>query len=214
MLQRLCDFSFSFIITVVIELIYLFPYNYIKGWYTLDKKVQEIFGKYHKSFKKKTYSEENNEYDVLMNVFNISPELKRENRQYWGRELGMLWQLIVTEICSHNCDNFQPALRINNDEPVDLRIGNDAIDTKYRIGSGDSGTLKKFKQYGQMLRDLGYNPILLILRTDNLPNAISACHKGGWTVLTGQAAFNYLYQKTGIDVEEYLEKYSNKYPIY
>lgn len=26
--------------------------------------------------------------DVLMDVFGIVPTLKRENRQYWGRELG------------------------------------------------------------------------------------------------------------------------------
>ncbi len=179
----------------------------------MDKKIEQILSKYHSSFVSKTYSEENNDYDILMEIFNISPELKRENRQYWGRELGMLWQLLVTEICSHNCKDFQPALRVGDDEPVDLRLGTDAIDTKYRIGSGDSGTLKKFKQYGKQLKEMGYNPIFLILRTDNLNAAITACLAGGWTVLTGDDALEYLQKKTGVDIKEYIKSYAGKYPI-
>ncbi|MGK7883007.1 MAG: hypothetical protein AB4057_00065 [Crocosphaera sp.] len=53
-----------------------------------------------------------------------------------------------------------------------------AIDTKYRIGSGDSGLHKKYKAYGKMLRQEGYEPILLILRKDNFPAAIKACEVG------------------------------------
>ena len=179
----------------------------------MDKKVEKLLSKYHSSFISKTHSQENNDSDILMEIFNISPELKRENRQYWGRELGMLWQLLVTEICSHNCKDFQPALRIGDDEPVDLRLGTDAIDTKYRIGSGDSGTLKKFKQYGKQLKEMGYNPIFLILRTDNLHAAITACLSGGWTVLTGDDALEYLQKKTGVNVKEYIKSYAGKYPI-
>ena len=66
---------------------------------------------YQKSFTNKVYSEENNEIDLLMKVFKISPELKRENRQYWGRELGMCWQLLITEICKHYRKDFQNALK-------------------------------------------------------------------------------------------------------
>ena len=135
---------------------------------------------YQKSFTNKVYSEENNEIDLLMKVFKISPELKRENRQYWGRELGMCWQLLITEICKHYRKDFQNALRIGADEPCDLIVGNYAIDTKYRIGSGDSGTLKKFKKYGPKLREMGFIPVFLILRTDNLPAAMTACEVGQW----------------------------------
>ena len=70
-----------------------------------DKKQQKnegyiipILEKYYLSFKEKTYSEENNDTDVLMDIYGITPAQKRENRQYWGRELGMMWQRIVTEI--------------------------------------------------------------------------------------------------------------------
>ena len=179
----------------------------------MDKKVTNLLAKYQHSFQAKIHNTENNDYDILMDIFGITPDLKRENRQYWGRELGMLWQLLVTEICAEHCSDFGPALKIGKDEPVDLRIGKDAIDTKYRIGSGDSGTLKKFKQYGKELTELGYNPVFLILRTDNLPAAITACLAGGWTVLTGDAAFEYLETKTGLDVKKYLSNYKEKFLI-
>lgn len=179
-----------------------------------DKKIiNPILEKYYTSFKEKTYSDENNDSDVLMDIYGITPEQKRENRQYWGRELGMMWQLIVTELCQQYCENFKPALKIGGDEPCDLIIGYDAIDTKYRIGSGDSGTLKKFKQYGQLLREYGYRPVLLILREDNLSAAITACIHGGWTVLTGEAAFDYLDAQTGIDVFKLLHEYEGCYTL-
>lgn len=90
-----------------------------------------------------------------MDVFGISPELKRENRQYWGRELGMCWQRLVIEVCKHTRKDYAPSIRVGADEPCDLVVGKLAIDTKYRIGSGDSGTLKKFKAYAALLRGKG-----------------------------------------------------------
>ena len=93
-------------------------------------------------------------------------------------------------------------------------VGDDAIDTKYRVGSGDSGTLKKFKQYGKLLSDEGYRPVLLFLREDNLEAAITACRHGGWTVLMGADAFDYLYQKTGVDVYKLLKEQKGKKRLY
>ncbi len=175
--------------------------------------IAPILDKYYASFKAKTYSAENNESDVLMDIYGITPEQKRENRQYWGRELGMMWQLIVTELCKHHCTDFEPALRVGADEPCDLRLGTDAIDTKYRIGSGDSGTLKKFKHYGELLHDKGYTPILLILRDDNLPAAITACNNGGWRLLIAEDAFTYLSNKTGIDIKKLLQDRKGQYRL-
>lgn len=176
--------------------------------------IEPIIARYYKSFVGKNYSDENNDHDVLMDIFGISPELKRENRQYWGRELGMAWQHIVTELCKkYCCSDFKPALRFGVDEPCDLILGKDAIDTKYRIGSGDSGTLKKFKQYGQLLIKNGYKPVFLILREDNLPAAITACYSGGWTVHIGDAAFNYLLKKTKVDVKALLTSFGDKYIV-
>ena len=180
---------------------------------TEQRLIAPILSKYFKSFKDKTYSSENNDRDILMDVFDITPSQKRENRQYWGRELGMMWQLIVTEIAKKHCADFGPALKYGDDEPCDLTIGEDAIDTKYRIGSGDSGTLKKFKQYGRLLRENGYRPVFLIIRRDNLPTAITACYKGGWEILIGDKAFAYLFEKTGVDIAALLRSFEKQFSI-
>ena len=168
---------------------------------------------YQKSFTNKVYSEENNEIDLLMKVFKISPELKRENRQYWGRELGMCWQLLITEICKYYRKDFQNALRIGADEPCDLIVGNFAIDTKYRIGSGDSGTLKKFKSYGPKLREMGFIPVFLILRTDNLPAAMTACEVGQWEIYKGDDTFKFIKNLTSFCLKSFLEQNISNFSI-
>jgi hypothetical protein len=162
---------------------------------------------------RKIYTKENNEHDLLMDVFGISPELKRENRQYWGRELGMCWQLLIVELCRQTRNDFGGAIRIGSDEPCDLTIGNIAIDTKYRIGSGDSGTLKKFKANGLLLRSRGYAPILLVLRTDNLQTAIGACKAGGWEVITGEEAFSFIRDLTKFDIRTFLVQKAGEFAV-
>jgi len=179
----------------------------------LQIELHKILSQYRESFSEKTYSDENNDSDVLMNLFGITPELKRENRQYWGRELGMCWQLLINKLCEINCKDYKPALKIDADEPTDLFIGNDAIDTKYRIGSGDSGTLKKFKKYGAFLKSKGFRPVLLILRKDNLSAAITACKVGGWEIYTGEESFKYIKQKAGFDLEKYLNELNGQIKI-
>ena len=148
-----------------------------------------------------------------MDVFGLVPAVKRENRQYWGRELGMCWQLIVTELFREAGKTFLPGYREGADELCDLITENDAIDTKYRIGSGDSGTLKKFKQYGIRLTELGKRPILLIVRDDNLPAAIGACRTGGWTILTGAETFSYITKKTGVDLQTWLLSLGSEFHV-
>ena len=91
--------------------------------------------------------------------------------------------------------------------------GTDAIDTKYRIGSGDSGTLKKFKQYGKKLRDVGYRPIFLIVRVDNLPAAMTACKVGQWDVKVGDETFRYIEEQTGVDLQAWLISLRDEYRI-
>ena len=129
----------------------------------LERLLNGVLTQYKASFSGKVYEDENNVPDLLMNIFGITPETKRENRQYWGHELGMCWQRLVFEIFRQTRVDFAPPLRIGADEPCDLIAGSLAIDTKYRIGSGDSGTLKKFKAYAPLLRRQGYEPILLIM---------------------------------------------------
>lgn len=175
--------------------------------------LNEVLRQYRDSFIGKAYDEENNDVDLLMDVFGITPDLKRENRQYWGRELGMCWQRLVVELCRRTCKDFGPALRFDADEPCDLTVSKQAIDTKYRIGSGDSGTLKKFKSYAPLLKNAGYEPVLLIVREDNLPAAITACKEGGWTLLTGDSTFRYITQLTGFDIKDYLKAKAKGYAL-
>lgn len=172
----------------------------------VENALDEVLEKYRDSFAVKEYNQENDDHDLLMDAFGISPNLKRENRQYWGRELGMCWQLLITELCRLTREDFGPALRFDGDEPCDLTVGPVAIDTKYRIGSGDSGTLKKFKSYGPLLREHDYEPLLLIVREDNLPAAIAQCKKGGWRILTGNDSYKYVNDLTGFDVRSYLRQ--------
>lgn len=169
-----------------------------------ENQLKSILSQYRGSFTDKAYNEENNDHDPLMDVFGITPFLKRENRQYWGRELGMCWQRLVCEIFRITRSDYRPAWSVDDDEPCDCGIGNDVIDTKYRIGSGDSGTLKKFKQYGKMLTGQGWRPVLLIVREDNLSTAIEACYVGGWHILMGNHTFQYIYDNSGIDLKGWL----------
>ena len=116
----------------------------------------------------------------------------------------MCWQLIVSAVFNCFRDDYGPAIRVEADEPCDFIIGDTAVDTKYRIGSGDSGTLKKFRQYGHMLRTEGYNPVFLIVREDNLPAAIAACTAGSWAVYTGNSTFAYVEEQSGFDLRSFL----------
>lgn len=169
-----------------------------------------IIQRYSESFNDKSYNGESEESDVLMEAFGITQDLKKENKQYWGRELGMCWQLLVTEVFRTFCKDFNPPKRYGSDEPADFFVGKEAVDTKYRVGSGDSGTLKKFKQYGKMLNEEGLTPVFLFLREDNLQAAITACNAGGWTIYTGNNSFDYIKQRTGFDLKEWLIKIKNE----
>lgn len=178
-----------------------------------EGRLDGILKQYQRSFSDKVYNSENEDHDLLMDAFDISPARKRENRQYWGRELGMCWQLLVVEVCRLNCSNFGAAVKFGADEPYDLTVGKYAIDTKYRIGSGDSGTLKKFKSYGPFLKSKGYEPKLVIVREDNLQSAITACQVGGWGITTGKASYDFIKEISGFDIENYLMQRSNQFSV-
>src|ERR1700722_421052 len=179
---------------------------------TDTNRLDAILRQYQSSFADKIYSEENDDHDVLIDVFSLLPVIKRENRQYWGRELGMCWQLLVSQAC-RKLTSYKPALRIGADEPCDFIVDNFAIDTKYRIGSGDSGTLKKFKSYGPLLKDQGLVPVFLILREDNLTAAITACNAGGWQVNVGAQSFLFIKTLTGFDLERFLAHRKAVFPV-
>lgn len=179
----------------------------------LDDSLERILKQYGQAFAAKAFSDESTEEDDLMLVFGLTQQLKAENKQYWGRELGMCWQRLVVELSRQTRNDFGPGIREGADEICDLVIGTDAIDTKYRIGSGDSGTLKKFRQYAARLTNLGYKPVLLILRNDNLPQAITACVAGGWNVKIGSQAYDYIEVATGFHLQTWLQSKKNAYAL-
>lgn len=179
----------------------------------LSNSLENILTRYQQSFSQKTFSEEESTNDELMLIFGLTQEIKSANRQYWGRELGKCWELLVKELCKEKCSNYNSGIYENRDELCDLVVGKDAIDTKYRIGSGDSGTLKKFKNYGQRLIELGYRPVLLILRNDSLSQSLKACENGGWTIKSGQEAFTYIHENTNFDLQTWLKQRKNNFKI-
>ncbi len=183
-------------------------------YYCMKIEIENELDRYYNSFVNKTYCEENQDLDVLMEIFNISPSLKCKNKQYWGRELGKLWEKVINIVFSKAVPKiYKPAIKIGKDEPCDLVVDKYAIDTKYRIGSGDSGTLKKFKKYGPLLTSLGYTPVMLFLREDNLPAAIAACKVGGWDIYTGEESFKFIQAISKVNLKEVLVEYKDKYPI-
>jgi hypothetical protein len=183
------------------------------GLEILSNSLEDILAQYQQSFSEKAFKEESVELDELMLIFELTQEIKAQNKQYWGRELGTCWQRLIVQVCRSARHDFGKPIKLGEEEICDLILGNEAIDTKYRMGSGDSGTLKRFKQYGKQLRKLGYQPILLILRNDNLPAAIAACKSGGWQIMQGLQAYNYIQIQTGFNLKEWLQNRESEFFI-
>jgi hypothetical protein len=167
--------------------------------HTLDR----LLDQYQRAFVEVELPDENEDADLLMEVFGISPEQKRDRRQYWGRHLGTLWEsMIMSALVNH--PRYANPIERGRDRPCDFILGDFAIDTKYRIGSGDSGTIKKFRRDGAWLASRGFEPVMLILREDSLEAAVSACRRGGWAVHTGEQVFDFLARHGNIDLRAYL----------
>lgn len=178
----------------------------------LELGILKVIQKYQKAFSNKEILEEKGNSDILMNIFEITPDMKQTNMQYWGRELGKCWEGIIKVVFSKRKD-YSPGIKEGDDEICDCVIGKIAIEAKYRVGSGDSGTLKKFKQYAQRLKKLGYNPTMLFLREDNLPAAITASRVGGWNILVGKECFDFIERESKFDLVKFLNKLKGSHPV-
>lgn len=178
----------------------------------IEKEILEVIRKYQEAFSNKEILEEEGNSDILMDIFGITPDMKQTNMQYWGRELGKCWEGIIKAVFSRRKD-YTPGIREGDDEICDCVIGKIAIEAKYRVGSGDSGTLKKFRQYSKRLIKLGYEPTMLFLRQDNLPAAITASKIGGWNILIGKDCFDFIKKKSKFDLANFLNKLKGNYPV-
>jgi len=178
---------------------------------SIESTLESILEGYKVAFSEKTFPDESSDEDDLMLVFGLTQDAKSENRQYWGRELGKCWEYIVIEICRHKREDFGSRIKKGQGEFCDLTIGKIAIDTKYRIGSGDAGTLREFESNGKELIGMGYKPVMLILRKDNLSSAISACQRGGWTIKTDDETYEYIKEIADFDLKSWLKAKKNCY---
>lgn len=57
----------------------------------IEVRLSKILKQYGDSFSTKIFGDESSEIDDLMQVYGLTQEIKMENKQYWGRELGMCW---------------------------------------------------------------------------------------------------------------------------
>jgi hypothetical protein len=170
----------------------------------VENDINAVLDKYRKKFNEKVISDSTSDSDILMNIFGLTHEQKLKNMQYWGRELGKCWEAIVQNTLKLNKDYGAP-IKVKRDEVCDCQVGNLAIDAKYRVGSGDSGTLKKFIQYGEYLQKQQKKPVFLFLREDNLHAAITAAKRGGWEIIAGDDSFEFIKKHSGYDLKKFLE---------
>jgi len=134
----------------------------------------------------------------------LTPEVKLSHPQYWGRELGSCWERLVKSACADAAVPVAFPPPGSRETPCDIVLGEYAIETKYRIGSGDSGTLQKLQANGAALRAAGLEPILLILRNDSLPAAMTAARAGGWRILADGDAFGFIQAELGVDLRAFM----------
>ncbi len=177
--------------------------NFMANKKKIEEKLNLIFNKYKNSFDKKVLLKEKTNRDLIMKIFNKTQNDVDVNKQYWNREFGKYFEYIVSSIFALTRNDYKPGLRIKSDEVCDCIIGNLAIDVKYRVGSGDSGTLKKFRFYGNLLKEKGYIPVMLFLREDNLKAAITSINNGGWKIYSNEQMFDFVKKKSNFDLKEY-----------
>ncbi len=171
----------------------------------IKNALNDVLNAYQNKFQSKKIVTEEGSSDILMEIFGITPSQKLGNMQYWGRELGKCWERLIQNTLKTN-PRYKPGLKIGRDELCDCIVNGFAIDAKYRVGSGDSGTLKKFKNYGKTLSKKGYKPVALFLRDDNLPAAMTAIKSGGWIIKEGPDSFEFILNLAKFDLKAFLNE--------
>ena len=175
--------------------------------------IKDILLDYQVRFSNKIYSQDNNDYDLLMDAFGISPKLKLENMQYWGRELGACLEKVMKTRMSKSKHYENPIKEKSGREPYDFQFRDRAIDVKYRIGSGDAGTIKKWTENAKDIIELGLQPTLLILREDSLESTVSACRRAGWDIYAGEEFYNFSKNRLDFNLKKYLKSIKAEYQI-
>jgi hypothetical protein len=175
---------------------------------SLDLILDGALGRYHETFTDRMPEEQDAVSDALMDFFRLTPEIKNRERQFYGRHLGAAWEEIAGKILHAHDPSTEFPRPGTEDTPCDIVYRGFAIDTKYRIGSGDSGTMRKLAGNASTLARRGFVPLLLIFRNDSLKPSISAARTGGWTICEGEAAVSFIRTHTGYDLLDFLKERS------
>jgi hypothetical protein len=168
----------------------------------MNNDLKNLVESYKLSFEKKILNHKHFKQDDIMNLFNKNQYDLLLNKQYWHREFGKFYEKYVKIIAKSKL-KYNDSPKYKKYDLCDLVIDNFAIDTKYRIGSGDSGTVRKLKFYGEQLIKLNYKPILLIFRDDNLEGTIKSLSKE-WNVLTGDNSNKFIIEHLDFDIKKSL----------
>lgn len=163
-----------------------------------------IIGGYREAFSRKDFGDELPVSDLLMDAFGITPETKRENAQYWGRELGSVWQRLVFESFKHVDKSTRTPPKQCPVHPCDVVTRGFGIEVKYRIGSGDAPFIKNLEANASVFTARGESPVLLVFREDSLATNIKRAGRAGWTVKAGAESLAFLLEHTGCDLEAFL----------
>jgi hypothetical protein len=169
-----------------------------------------ILTRYQEAFQAKLHHEQLGGMDMLMAAFGLTPQDKAAASQYWGRELGMCWERLVCS-CYAPLPSYEPGLAHATGQPCDFVYGRMAVDTKYRLGSGDAGTLKKLAENARWLKARKYEPVMLFLRTDSLASATSRMRRAGWQVLEAEESFELVKAHTARDLLAELQAVKDSY---
>ena len=131
--------------------------------------------------------------DLLMHAVKMTNAEKAVNVQRASRDLGRAWEILVAGwFALYATERVGDPVLLGRRKPTDVVVGNCAIDTKYRCGSGDGKHTKVQAATAEALKDLGYEPVMLVLRTDSIRANIKAYTHHGWRVLEGKAAFDFI----------------------
>lgn len=171
---------------------------------SLTKGLDATLSRYRSSFADKVFEEKIAKSDPLMEVFGLTPEEKSKNPQYWGRELGKMWELLVLDICLHHTISATRPSDGDERQPCDVVVDGIGLETKYRSGSGDTNFQKKIRSSGKVLAETGLQPILLFFRDDNLPQVLGTARRSGWLFYQGEQTFDFIRDRFAFDIAAYL----------
>ena len=177
---------------------------------TLVDIYNEVFAKQEQLFQAKEHDNSLPEEDVLMKRFEITSLDKLTNKQYYNRELGKVFETLCKKTFRHkHNDRCKDAPIVKKKggrtyEPFDLIFDNYAIDFKYRLGSGDSGTLNRLRKSVLWALEKGYEPVYLILREDNLDPVLKALQRLGARIIQGEDTFRFIEEESGVNLREYI----------